>query len=230
MSISPETSIDPEIAKALAGIPPHIRKRSGAVFYTGPAAFRAPSSIYLMGLNPGGDPLKQSAETVEEDIKRFEERSEPWSAYQHASWRGAAAGSWGMQPRVCNLLNKLGLTPSAVPASNVVFVRSATEAKFASEKDMLLRACWPVHEAVLSALNVRAVICFGGTAGRWVRERIGAKTAIGNYVETNNRGWTSYAHRADDGRIAFTLTHPSRVDWINPDADPSIFVRDILQL
>ena len=35
----------------------------------------------------------------------------------------------GMQPRVLHMLASLGLDARAVPASNVVFVRSSTEAK-----------------------------------------------------------------------------------------------------
>jgi uracil-DNA glycosylase len=83
-------------------------------------------------------------------------------------------GKWGMQPRMLHMLASLGLDPRAVPASNVVFVRSSTEAMLQGEKESLLRACWPVHQAVIDALGVRVVLCFGGIAGRWVREELGA--------------------------------------------------------
>ena len=33
------------------------------------------------------------------------------------------------------------------------------------------------------------------------------------------------AHRADSGLTVLTLTHPGRVDWRNPAADPSPMVR-----
>lgn len=37
-------------------VPAELWFRSGAVFYSGRAAFSRPSPIYLLGINPGGDP------------------------------------------------------------------------------------------------------------------------------------------------------------------------------
>jgi len=130
-----------------------------------------------------------------------------------------------MQPRVLHLLRGLDLNPQKVPASNVVFVRSSNELALAAEKASLLASCWPVHQAVIDALDVRAVICFGGTTGRWVRERLGANDKFDQFVETNARGWTSEAHRCPDGRVAVTVTHPGRADWRNPAADPTALVK-----
>lgn len=126
------------------------------------------------------------------------------------------------------MLAQLKLDPRQVPASNVVFVRSRNEAALQAEKRHLLTVCWPVHAAVIASLGVRTVVCFGGTAGRWTRERMNANEPIDSYCETNLRGWTSQAHRAPDGRVVATLTHPSRADWTNPDADPTPLVARLL--
>ena len=69
-----------------------------------------------------------------------------------------------------------------------------------------------------------AIICLGKTAGQWVRERLGAHDETDSYQETNARGWRSASHRSSAGVVVCTLTHPGRVDWTNPDADPSPMV------
>jgi hypothetical protein len=215
----------PAINSALNSIDPAILPRSGSVFYSGRAAFSKPSPIYLLGLNPGGDPVAQSTETVAVDIQEFRTPPSRWSAYADESWQGASPGTWGMQPRVLHMLNGLGLDPRDVPASNVVFVRSNNEVALAREKATLLASCWPVHQAVIEALGVRAIVCFGGTAGRWVREKLGASERFDQFRETNARGWTSEAHRAPDSRVVVTVTHPGRADWRNPAADPTPLVK-----
>jgi hypothetical protein len=194
------------------------------VFYSGRAAFSCPSKLYILGLNPGGDPIAQATETIGANLQRFWEGPARWSDYADESWRGAAPGTWGMAPRVLHMIASLRLDPRAVPASNVVFVRSSTEATLDANKEALLQACWPVHLAVIEALRVRVVLCFGGTAGQWVRERLGAVQQVDSCQETNSRRWRSEAHAAPDGRRVLTLTHPSRANWCNPDADPTSLV------
>ena len=206
----------PHIDAALDALPGSLVCRSGSIFYTGRSAFSAPSELYILGLNPGGDPTFQAAETIGADRLKFREGPPSWSAYADASWRGAAPGKWGMQPRVLHLLAALKLEPRAVPASNVVFVRSPTEATLQGEKDELMRACWPVHLAVIETLTVRVVLCFGGTAARWVRDELAAHKRVDFYQEANERRWMNEAHRAADGRIVITLTHPGRANLSTP--------------
>lgn len=218
----------PAISTALEQVPPEIQGRSGSVFYSGRFAFGAPAPLYLLGLNPGGNPDRQAAETVAVDIEQFRTSRDVWSAYGDQCWEGRTAGTHGMQPRVLLMLKQLGLDPRRVPASNVVFVRSRDEQALEAEKQALLAACWPVHAAVISSLNVRAIVCFGGTSGRWTREKLNAHEPIDQFSERNRRGWTSRAHRAPDGRMVVTLTHPSRADWTNPLANPTPFVARLL--
>ena len=218
----------PAIEAALDALPATLHSRSGSVFYSGRAAFSAPSKIYILGLNPGGDPTVQAAETIEAHRQKFREGPSWWSEYADESWGGALAGSWGMQPRVLHMLDRLGLDPHAVPASNLIFVRSSTEATLLAEKGALMRACWPVHQAVIDALVIQVVLCFGGTAGRWARDELGAQELVDCYQETNRRRWSSEAHRAGDGRMVLTLTHPGRANWCNSDSDPSSLVQRVL--
>ncbi|WP_331538133.1 hypothetical protein [Phenylobacterium sp.] len=100
--------------------------------------------------------------------------------------------------------------------------------RVAAEKRALLTACWPVHEAVIEGLDVRTVVCFGGTAGAWVREAFQANELAGTLVERDARRWTSYAHLNGQGRCVITLTHPSIAMWDAPATDPTSFVREML--
>ena len=201
-------------------MPDEILNRSGSIFYSGPAAFEGQREIYILGLNPGGDPVAQQENTIRKHYKQWTTRTEPYSSYVDEVWEGSIAGAHGMQPRIQHLAKHLGINLRLTPSSNIVFVRSATEAKLKSEKQKLLDACWPVHQAVIDELSIRGIICLGKTAGWWVRERLSAHEELDSFQETNKRGWWSTAHRSPEGRVVCTLTHPGRVDWSNPDADP----------
>ena len=217
-------SVDPRIDRALAALPSSLLARSGKVFYSGRGAFAAPRPVYVLGLNPGGSPTAQASETIAQSIDYFHSTQDDWSAYADEKWGGHLRGTHGMQPRVLHLFDRLNLDPRQTPSSNVVFVRSATESDLAQEKSSLLEACWPVHAAVISALNVRAILCFGNTTGSWTRARVGATGLVDDWCETNARKWRGTAHANAEGLKVFTLTHPGRANWRASGADPSDFV------
>lgn len=206
-------------------VPPALLGRSGSVFYSGRSAFVGRAKLYLLGLNPGGSPVAQADETIGLDLADWSALPERWSAYADESWMGMPPGTCGLQPRVLHLFNQLQIDPPDVPASNVVFVRSSTEAALAEEKRSLLAACWPVHERVITTLGVRVIVCLGTTAGAWVREAVGASSLVDELREQNNRGWRSQTHQNKEGLQVVTLTHPSRADWTNPASDPTPLVR-----
>lgn len=226
VSTDPSRAIDPTDFAEL--VDPGLLSLSGSVFYSGRAAFSGSSSAYILGLNPGGSPTRQADETIGKDLHDWLHGPALWSAYADESWEGKPAGTHGMQPRILHLLRKLGLDPRRVPASNVVFVRSSTEATLADQKNELLRLCWPVHSAVIDRLKIRSIICLGGTAGSWTRSMLGANIQVESWRETNSRGWQCAAHKNGRGLRVVTLTHPGRADWRNPAADPSELVRKFL--
>lgn len=228
MSSPAPIAAHPAIVDALKLIPASLLARSGSVFYSGQAAFSQASKLYVLGLNPGGDPVTQATETIAAHRQKFVDGPMWWSEYADESWAGAKPGAGGMQPRVLHMFASLGLNPRSVPASNVVFARSSTEAMLENEKANLLRECWPLHRAVIDALGTQVLLCFGGTAGRWVRDELGAHELVDRYQETNRRRWCSEAHRAADGRSVLTLTHPGRADWRNPNSDPTPLVQRAL--
>gem|GEM_PF-311748 len=217
------------IERSANALPAMVKLRSGAVFYSGQGAFDEPAPLYVLGLNPGGSPTKQADRTIARDLAEWPNMPRHSSRYLDEAWEGKAPGTYGMQPRIRHMFEKLALDLRRVPASNVAFVRSLSEADLATEKATLLDACWPVHEVVMRELSVRTVLCLGGTAGRWVREKLGATRVFGTFRESNDRGWLSEAHVARDGRAVVTVTHPGRVDWRNPAADPTPLLRSVLK-
>ena len=219
------------IEELAARIPSSLVNRSGKVFYSGRNAFSSPSALYILGVNPGGAPDNHATETIESHTNLvLHAFSADWSAYRDESWEGAKPGTYGMAPRVLHLLKQLGLNPGAVPASNLVFPRSRREADI-TRNDMTAMAneCWPFHESALELLRPRVILCFGQTAGTFVRRRLGANRVIGEFVEQNNRRWTSRAFAGSAGVNVVVATHPSIADWCAPSTDVSWLVEKALQ-
>jgi len=213
----------------LSLVPADLRSLSGEVFYSGRSAFATKAPLYILGLNPGGDPSRQAAETVGMSVEAARSRSvDTWSSYADESWNGRPLGAAKMQLRVRHLMTGLGLDIRETPASNVVFARTARESHLKVDKAALLRSCWPVHEAVIDRLRVGVVVCLGRTAGAWVRSMVGADVLVDRWSETNRRRWMSRTHASADGLQVVTLTHPSVADWTSSDADPTALVASAL--
>lgn len=215
------TQVFESIRSAALNLPSKIQARSGSVFYTGMTAFQKPSRLYVVGLNPGGSPVQQASNTVKADLEAWQRQEMPFSRYLDESWEGKVPGKHGMQPRMRHMFERLGLDLRSTPAANLIFVRSPGEADLVAEKESLLEACWPVHQTVIDGLEVDTILCLGGTAGRWVREKLAISRKVDSYAETNSRGWSSDAHIGNCGRMVVTVTHPGRANWINPASDPS---------
>jgi len=176
------------IETLLKQIPKSLKNQSGSVFYSGRTAFSEPSLIYVLGLNPGGSPLLQAQETISRHTNKVLKCEKPnWSAYRDESWLGKSPGTHGMQPRVLHMFQKLNRDPGRVPSSNVVFLRSKRERGIEGNFRDLARHCWPFHQNVIDQLGVRLVVCFGKTAGDWVKEVLNANRHVETYTENNKR-------------------------------------------
>ena len=144
-------------------VPGHLAGRSGKVFYSGRNAFSRASPLYLLGVNPGGSPDTHATETVGSHTQSvLQTFPADWSAYRDESWKGAAPGTLGMAPRVLHLLQRLELSPGSVPASNLVFVRSAREAHIERAADGCIGGR-------LLALSPAGAIHAQATRGRMLR-------------------------------------------------------------
>lgn len=208
-------------------VPACLRPCSGKVFYSGRAAFSSAHPLYLLGLNPGGDPEVQATETIERHTMDVLERlPADWSAYRDEAWNGTPAGKATMQRRVLHLFDGLGLSPGAVPSSNLVFQRSRREADLAAQFKALADVCWPLHASVVRRLRPRAIVCFGRRAGNYVRGRLATfADPIVELVEQNQRQWKNLVYQNVEGLRVVVLTHPSIVDWTAQATDPTELVR-----
>lgn len=217
------------IIELSALVPQSLLSRSGSVFYSGRKAFSLPSRLYILGLNPGGCPVQQASETLQwHTSKVLETENSEWSAYCDERWRGKPAGADGMQPRVLHLLRNLNLDPRHVPASNVIFVRSARENESKHKFNELAQLCWPFYQTVIERLNVQVVLCFGEMAGGWVCKQLGAGCCVAELVENNNRRWRSRCFVYSKGIAVVVATQPSRADWTAPASDPTPLISRVL--
>lgn len=208
-------------------VPESMRGLSGAVFNSGSEAFSGASPLYVLGLNPGGDPEKHAIETVEYHSQLVFSKPAAWSAYRDESWDGRAPGAAGMQPGVVGALESLGLPAHSVPTSNLIFIRTKAE-KDIKNFPALAKACWPFHEAVIEQLEVKVVLCFGKKTGNWVRRRVQADKFVDRFVETNKRNWTSEAFVNAEGLHVIVASHPARAAWTTKDANPSPMIKRVL--
>lgn len=206
-------------------IPSELLDESGKVFYAGREAFSGSKFLYLLGFNPGGDPVKMATETPRLHTNYvLNEAPDMWSAYRDEPWNGRPAGTCGLQPRVRYLFDRLGLDPRSTPASNIIFSRSRRVSSIRGGAAYLAEACWRFHQAVMAQLGVRVIVCFGRDAGNWVCARLNATRQVGEFVEKNKRGWRSRAFVNSGGMTVLALAHPSVADWTNPATDPAELV------
>ena len=154
--------------------------------------------------------------------------SESWSEYRDEIWEGNTPGTSGLQPRVLHLLKELNLNPSDIPASNVVFIRSRNANDIKSRFTDLANLCWPFHNYVIKSQEIKCILCFGKVGGNFVRKKLKANIFIDEFVEQNNRRWKTQIYSSDDDIHVIVATHPSRVDWTNPKADPSNLIKRII--
>jgi len=209
-------------------IPQYLLKESGKVFYSGRNAFTGKKKVYVLGINPGGDPIAQVHETVEWHNNLVLSENPDWSSYIHESWRGKPKGEYCFQTRVIHLFDGLNLNPYEVPSSNVVF-RRTPRANHIKRRDPIWDDCWKFHEKVIEKLGIETVLCLGRDAERVVCNKTNANNLIDISKEQNGRKWATRAFTNKSGFLVISLTHPSIVKWDSEVADPTPFVKKVLQ-
>ena len=206
-------------------IPASQKDRSGKVFYSGRRSFESQSDIYVLGINPGGDPRDHPDETVKSHTQWVVEKSpEDWSAYRDESWSGQQPGGDDLQQSLLHLFKGLNINPGEVPSSNLFFVRSAELEKLDGDENSMASQCWDFHKTVIDELNVRVIVCFGRFAGNFVRRRL---HTFKNYDDkfVNGHGWSSFTYKTLTGLTVVDLSHPSRgAFWVKQGYDPTDLV------
>jgi len=209
-------------------IPEYLLKESGKVFYSGRNAFTGKKKIYVLGANPGGDSRTETHKTVESHNNFVLSQKPNWSSYIHESWRGKPPGEFRFPKRVIYLFNRLNLNPYEVPSSNVVFRRTPRVSGI-RRRDPIWNDCWKFHEKVIEKLGIETVLCFGRDAERVVCKKTNANNLIDISEEENGRKWATRVFTNKSGFLVVSLTHPSIVKWDSEAADPTPFIKKILQ-
>lgn len=212
------------IAELLDAIPESLRDHSGTALDSGLASWTGSCPIYLLGYNPGGEPGTDTIYGNAENLLRNFPAN--YSGYRDGTWnpggRWHAKGQAPMQRRVLYLLDRLGLDPGDVPTSNVIYVRSRQLAHLSREQaDGWAEDCWPFHARMIERLGVKVIVCLGGDAAWFVRDKLNAHTHVDTFKETYaTRHWASRTYTGP-GPTVVQLTHPGRADWTSPVADPT---------
>ncbi len=195
---------------------------SGQVLYSGASTLR-PGDVYLLGLNPGGDPANPKLLTIRrslddllsDDVREHGITRREWNSYVHATWQGRDT----LQRRILWLLAELGHSPQAVAASNLIFPRSRGKASLARVGYADL--CWPVHERIIEIVRPRVILTYEGTPYRHLRARFGASRE--ERYPAGHGDWECRSF-AVQGRFRVVRVphmsryaidrHPDVVDWI----------------
>jgi hypothetical protein len=195
---------------------------SGQVLYSGASTLRK-GEVYLLGLNPGGDPNNQALMTIRQSLDSLVSadmavsgvRQSEWNSYVHATWKGRDT----LQRRILWLLRQLGRDPLDVPASNLIFPRSRDEKclRYEAYADM----CWGVHERVLDIVEPRWVLTYGNTPYRCLGNRFGVLNE--RRFQAGHGDWACRSFEVP-GRFRVVGVphmslyainrHPEVVDWI----------------
>ncbi len=209
-------------------IPNELKDCSGSVFYSGRAAFTGIKRLYILGFNPGGDPIAQRNETIRSHTQSvLKEKADRWSEYSCESWKGKAPSCGGIQPRVIHLIQTLGFDPCDIPASNAIFVRTKNERSICSPKK-LADLCWPVHQEVIANIQPCLILCMGRRAQNILQHYTKATTPIPELTVCSTNSFLVEVFKNSRGCRLAAVKHPSRCDWSKQDSDPSTTIRTAL--
>ena len=182
-----------------------ILHRSGRILYSQAYTLRR-GPMYLLGLNPGGDPTTHY-DTVGSSLKEILQRTE--NAYLDESWRNCVDGRSPLQLRVQWLLTELGFQTRDICASNLIFTRSvsATGSGYPEAAEL----CWPVHEKIIALVQPTFIIAFGNSGKstyQFLRQKLSATNE--QRFPSGHGTWECKTFVCSNGMRVFGLPHLSR--------------------
>ncbi|PYR15526.1 MAG: hypothetical protein DMF94_31675 [Acidobacteria bacterium] len=204
------TNLSTFVATARRHLTPIIDRR-GNILYSSCATLR-PGTVYLLGLNPGGDPHdpRHQEQTIDSALRALPSKRE--NEYLDVSWREQgirrAAGQSNLQRRVQRLAEMLNLDLRDMCAANLIFARSANAET--SDYSELAPICWPVHELILGLVQPRLIIAFGNSGVSPYAFLLSKLTPASETMFPSGHGsWRCRAFTAGGMRVA-GLPHLSR--------------------
>ncbi|HZL78534.1 MAG TPA: hypothetical protein VFC17_06750 [Candidatus Limnocylindrales bacterium] len=118
--------------------------------------------IYLLGLNPGGDPRKWSKGNREGNV-RYSFKYLPQAKCAYLEEWDKPAGQHPLQKRICWLMQELKFDIKKVCANNLIFLRSQSAAKLNNFQE-LADLCWLAHEFILRIVRPKLMLVYGNLA------------------------------------------------------------------
>jgi len=198
-----------------------ILDRSGNILYSAADTLR-PGSIYLLGLNPGGDPTKH--QTVRQTLDAL--ASKVTNAYLDERWeRHYHPGHAPLQRRIQWLAHEMGLDLRKVCATNLIFVRSKDGAR--SGYPSLADVCWPIHLAILELVQPKLIIAFGNSSVSpyaYLRRRLNGSPE--KTFPSGHGSWLCRVFRSAETRVV-GLPHLSRYA-VHKHPEVGIWLRSFL--
>lgn len=174
-------------------LPRSILDQSGEILYSGSQTLRR-GPIYLLGLNPGGNPNEHKA-TVRDRLRDLP--SQRRNKYL-VNWGGRKPGAHPLQRGVQWLAAELGVRLEDVCASNLIFARSPDE-RTSGFPDSA-RHCWPVHRTILAVVKPTLIIAFGKSPYRFLRDQFGPSSEADPFP-AGHANWTCRAFRSGEVQV-----------------------------
>ncbi len=209
--------------------------KPGAVLYS-PASSLRPGKIFIMGLNPGGNPVHIPNPMI--DVNAPDQ-----SVYTHDCWQPDCEG-----PKHCShvdangkvqekylvkhqrnmiaLADTLGIMPSEIFSANAIFARSTSKDELRAQTGLGMwewwEICWSVHQHFLAIVRPKIIVTLGygenSSAFGLLRSKAGSP-AKSFLIENGPRSGPNFEARFDLGESddlntrVIGIPHPS---WYGP--------------
>ena len=209
-------------------IPAELLKQSGKVFYSGRLAFAGPAPLYLLGVNPGGDPVNYIAETVSNHTETV--------LHVHP-------GLVGVSRRILGRISTGHVWHGTACAAPIPQARSGTGHCPGQQSCLRQVAARGRHQEHFSAIagSMLAVPCTRHPAIEAARDRLHGQDSgrlrsgppwrdrqIGEFGRDEQSGLRSRLFAGASGPRVVVATHPSIADWTAPSTDPSSLISNAL--
>jgi len=183
-----------------------ILNSSGRFLYSEVSTLKK-GDFYLLGYNPGGNPLKET-KTFLEDINTWGPSSEPnqstksYNAYldeKWPPWSGELPGNSHFQRNVKNLCKAIDICPRKVCTSNLFFIRSEDATSHDNKwlGNEYKSVHWRVHKEIIEIVKPSYVIAIGRNTYNIIKQFLGFKDKDLFPSGVYNRGKECYCYVAD---------------------------------
>jgi len=202
---------------------------SGKLLYSGADTLRA-GELYVLGFNPGGD-AENGYMTVSEHLKNLKPA---FNEYLDGRWgkpgEEKPAGSKILQRRVNWMLKQLDYDTRQVCASNLIFARSRHIQNLTGNLELLVEACWPVHEFIIRTVKPKAIIALGQKTFEQIRRQTNLNPV--EHFSSGHADWQVSATTINFYGREITLVAPPHLSIYKIDAHQDVitWIKDKIEL